>query len=424
MQLTPARRFLALFTLALGGFGIGTTEFATMGILPLAATELVPGFEADPAGGIAQAGWLISAYALGVVVGAPLVSVWAARMSQRTLVLALAAAFAVSNLASALMPSFELTVAARFVSGLPHGAYFGVAALLAARIMGPGRQGAGVALALSGLTIANIIGVPLGTWLGQVSGWRWTYVAVAVIFAVTLVLAWFALPHVPGDPSRRAGRELRAFRNPRLWLMIAVGCIGFGGFFAVYSYAAEIVTRVAELPQSAIAWLLATIGVGMTVGNVIGGWAADRSIRRTIIIAFPLLILSLALFALLGWQPVAMFVLAFMIGGTGSVLNPTIQARIMRIAGEAELLGAATNHAAFNVGNALGAALGGAVIAAGFGYLAPAWIGVALAGAGFLLALWSLAIDRSTPDTAQHPIVVTVLGPTTAGFEVIDRARD
>ncbi|WP_306232342.1 MFS transporter [Agrococcus beijingensis] len=420
MQLSPARRFLALLTLALGGFGIGTTEFATMGILPLAAAELVPAFGSDPAGGIAQAGWLISAYALGVVVGAPVVSAWAARMSQRTLVLLLAGAFTLANLASALMPSFELTVLARFVSGLPHGAYFGVAALLAARIMGPGRQGAGVALALSGLTIANIIGVPLGTWLGQVAGWRWTYVAVAVIFLVTLVLAWFALPRVPGDPTRSAKRELAAFRNPKLWLMIAVGCIGFGGFFAVYSYAAEIVTREADLPAAAIPWLLATIGVGMTIGNVIGGWAADRSIRRTILITFPVLIGSLALFALLGWHPVALFALAFLVGGAGSVLNPTIQARIMRIAGEAELLGAATNHAAFNVGNALGASLGGLVIAAGLGYLAPAWIGVVLAGSGFLLALWSLAIDRE-PDTAAHHIVATVLGPTTAGIEVVDR---
>ncbi len=420
MQLSPARRFLALFTLALGGFGIGTTEFATMGILPLAATELVPSFEADPAGGIAHAGWLITAYALGVVVGAPLVSIWAARMSQRTLVLLLTAAFTLANLASGLMPTFELTIAARFAAAIPHGAYFGVASLLAARIMGPGRQGAGVALALSGLTIANIIGVPLGTWLGQAAGWRWTYVAVAVIFCATLVLSWIALPKLPGDPTRSARRELAAFRNPRLWLMVAVGCIGFGGFFAVYSYAAETVTRVAGLPESAIAWLLATIGVGMTIGNIIGGWSSDRSMRRTIVIAFPVLIGSLALFALLGWQPIALFALAFLVGGAGSVLTPTIQARIMGIAGDAELLGAATNHAAFNVGNALGAALGGAVIAAGLGYLAPAWIGVALATAGFLLALWSLAIERG-PDTAAHHVVATVLGPTTAGIEVVDR---
>jgi DHA1 family inner membrane transport protein len=420
MQLSPARRSLALFTLALGGFGIGTTEFATMGILPLAASELVPAFDADPAGGIAHAGWLITAYALGVVVGAPLVSVWAARMSQKTLVLLLAAGFAVANLASGLMPTFELTVGARFLAGIPHGAYFGVAALLAARIMGPGRQGAGVALALSGLTIANVIGVPLGTWLGQVAGWRWTYAAVAAIFLLTLVLASIVLPRQPGDPTRSAKREISAFRNPRLWLMIAVGCIGFGGFFAVYSYAAEIVTRVAGLPESAIAWLLATVGIGMTIGNAIGGWASDRSIRRTIVIAFPVLIASLALFGLPGAQPVALFALAFMVGGAGSVLNPAIQARIMRIAGDAELLGAATNHAAFNVGNAIGAALGGAVIAAGFGYLAPAWIGVALASAGFAIALWSLAIDRQ-PDTATHHIVATVLGPTTSGIEVVER---
>jgi MFS transporter, DHA1 family, inner membrane transport protein len=423
MQLSPPRRFLALFTLALGGFGIGTTEFATMGILPLAGVDLVPGFDADPADGIARAGWMITAYALGVVVGAPLVSIWGAKRSQRTLVLLLTAAFTIANLGSGLMPSFELTTLARFIAGIPHGAYFGVAALLAARIMGPGRQGAGVALAMSGLTVANIIGVPLGTWLGQVAGWRWTYVAVAAIFLITLLLAWLVLPRVPGDPTRSARSELRAFHKPQLWLMIAVGCIGFGGFFAVYSYAAEIVTRVAELPPSAIAWLLATIGVGMTVGNVIGGWAADRSMRRTIIVTFPVLIASLALFGLLGWQPVALFALAFLIGGAGSVLNPTIQARIMRIAGDAALLGAATNHAAFNVGNAIGAALGGAVIAAGLGYLAPAWLGVGLASAGFLLALWSLALDRGAPDTAGHSVVATVLGPTTAGIEVIADER-
>ena len=420
MQLTPGRRLAALFTLALGGFGIGTTEFATMGILPLTAAELVPGFADDPARGIAHAGWIITAYALGVVVGAPLVSIWAARMSQRTLVLLLVAAFTVANLASGLMPTFELTLLARFVAAIPHGAYFGVASLLAARIMGPGRQGAGIALALSGLTIANVIGVPLGTWLGQVAGWRWTYVAVAVIFALTLALAAAFLPSVPGDPTRSAKRELAAFRNPRLWLMIAVACVGFGGFFAVYSYAAEIVTRVALLPESAIAWLLATVGLGMTVGNIVGGWASDKSLRRTIMSAFPAFTLSLALFALLGAIPVALFVLAFFVGASSSALIPTIQARIIRTAGEAELLGAATNHAAFNVGNALGAALGGAVIAAGFGYLAPAWLGVALAAVGFALALWSLHVDRG-PDTAAHSVVATVLGPTTAGIEVIDR---
>lgn len=420
MHLTPARRLAALFTLALGGFGIGTTEFATMGILPLVAADLVPGFEADPAEGIAHAGWIITAYALGVVVGAPLVSMWAARMSQRTLVLLLVAAFTVANLASGLMPTFELTLLSRFVAAIPHGAYFGVASLLAARIMGPGRQGAGVALALSGLTIANVIGVPLGTWLGQVAGWRWTYVAVAVIFAATLALALAFLPHVAGDPTRSAKRELAAFRNPRLWLMIAVACVGFGGFFAVYSYAAEIVTRVALLPEAAIAWLLATVGLGMTIGNIVGGWASDKSLRRTILTAFPLFIVTLALLALLGAMPVALYVLAFFLGGSSSALIPTIQARIIRTAGEAELLGAATNHAAFNVGNALGAALGGAVIAAGFGYLAPAWLGVVLAAVGFALALWSIAVDRG-PDTAAHPVIATVVGPTTAGIAVIDR---
>lgn len=420
MQASSARRAGALFTLALGGFGIGTTEFATMGILPLAADELVPVFATDPATGIAHAGWMITAYALGVVVGAPLVAMWGARMPQRDLVLVLLVAFVVANAASGLMPTLELTLLARFLAAVPHGAYFGVASLLAARIMGPGRQGAGIALALSGLTVANVIGVPAGTWLGQVAGWRWTYVAVAAIFLVTLVLAWLLLPRYPGDPSRSARSELAAFRSGRLWLMIAVACVGFGGFFAVYSYAAELVTREAGLPESAIAWLLAAIGVGMTIGNVVGGWASDRSNRVTIVVGFSGFIVVLVLLGLLGAHPVALFVLASLLGAAGSLLVPTIQARIIGIARDAALLGAAANHAAFNVGNALGAAVGGAVIAAGLGYLAPAWVGVGLACAGFALALLSLRLDRGV-DTASHPVVGTPLGPTTAGIEVIER---
>ncbi|MGC5627702.1 MFS transporter [Georgenia sp. Z1344] len=396
-MLSTARRNFALFTLALGGFGIGTTEFVTMGLLPQIAGELVPGFGADPTAGIAHAGWLVTAYALGVVVGAPVTAVATARMSQRTLVLVLVAALAAANLASALMPGFGLTAVARFVAGLPHGAYFGVASLLAARLMGPGRQGAGVAIALSGLTVANVVGVPLGTWLGQEAGWRWAYVTVAAIFALTLVLALRAIPAVPGNPDRHPSRELLAFRNPRLWLMLAVGAIGFGGFFAVYSYISEVATRTAGLSESLVPWVLATLGTGMVVGNIIGGWASDRDLSRTVVVGFSGLTAAMALYALLAWHPVLLFVLVLAIGITSSSLIPSVQARIIDIAGEAELLGAALNHAAFNVGNSLGAWLGGLVIAGGFGYLAPGWVGVALAVSGGVLALVSIHWDRVSP---------------------------
>ncbi|GAA2174778.1 MFS transporter [Agrococcus versicolor] len=393
-QLSPTRRVLALVALALGGFGIGTTEFASMGLLPLIGDDLVPGFAANPERGIQTAGWLISAYALGVVVGAPAIAVLAARMSQRRLVVILVAAFTVANLSSALMPTFELTLLSRFVSGIPHGAYFGVASLLAARIMGPGRQGAGVALALSGLTIANVIGVPLGTWLGQMAGWRWSYVAIAGVFALTLLLGLRTLPNVPGDPTRNPLSELSALRSGRLWLMLAVGAIGFGGFFAIYSYIAETVTRVAGLDEGVVPWVLATLGIGMTIGNVVGGIAGDRALIPTMLGGFVAVIPVMALYAVLGGEPIALFVLAFLLGLTTSTLVPSIQTRIIHIAGDAQLLGAAMNHAAFNVGNSLGAAVGGAVIGAGLGYLAPGWVGVLLATAGMGLAVVSVLLDR------------------------------
>ncbi|GAA2180693.1 MFS transporter [Leucobacter tardus] len=392
--LTPARRTIALFALALGGFGIGVTEFASMGLLPDIAQDLLPGYAASPTTEIARAGILITMYALGVVVGAPVFAALGARASHAKLTFLLLVLFIVGTIASALAPTFGWLAAFRFIAALPHGAYFGVASLIAARIMGPGNQGKGVALAISGLTVANVVGVPLATWLGQHLGWRWAYVLVAVIFAVTLALTVLALPRTPGDPTRHARAELRAFRNPRTWIMIAVGSIGFGGFFAVYSYIAEVSTEVAGLSTASIPWVLAVMGIGMTLGNLIGGWASDRDLTKTIVVGFSTFIVSLILYTWLAPTPVGLFVTVFLIGITQSMLIPSIQARLIRIADRAALLGAAVNHAAFNIGNGLGAALGGAVIAAGFGYLAPGWVGVALAVIGLVLALVSVMVTR------------------------------
>lgn len=406
--LTPFRRGLALFALALGGFGIGVTEFATMGLLPDIARDLLPGFDAAPEAGIAQAGILIAAYALGVVVGAPVFAVLAARVSQTKLAFWLLALFIVGTIASAMMPTFGTLAAFRFVAALPHGAYFGVASLLAARIMGPGKQGQGIALALSGLTIANVVGVPLATWLGQFAGWRWAYVLVAVIFGITLLLGFLFLPRFPGNPERSPAKELAAFRNPRIWIMIAVGSIGFGGFFAVYSYIAEVTTREAGLNAGAVPWVLAVLGLGMTIGNLIGGWASDRNLTRTIVGGFSSFITVLILYALFASNPVSLVVLAFFIGLTASTLVPSIQARLIRISDEAALLGAAINHAAFNIGNSLGAWLGGLVIAGGLGYLAPGWVGAALAVGGLLLALISLAVERRDKARSLNTVGIRV----------------
>ena len=393
-ELTPFRRGIALFALALGGFGIGVTEFATMGLLPDIARELLPGFEQNPDAVIAQAGILISAYALGVVVGAPVFAVLAARMSQTKLAFWLLGIFIVASAASALMPDFGTTAVMRFIAALPHGAYFGVASLLAARIMGPGKQGQGVALALSGLTIANIFGVPLATWLGQASGWRYAYILVAAIFFVTFLLVFFFVPRYPGNPERSAMKELIAFKNPRLWIMVAVGAIGFGGFFAVYSYIAEVTTRETGLGPGIVPWVLATLGVGMTLGNLVGGWAADRNLTRTMFVGFGSFIASLVFYSLIASNPVGLFIAVFFLGLTSSSLLPAIQSRLVRIADEAALLGAAINHAAFNVGNSLGAWLGGMVIAGGLGYLAPGWVGVVLAVLGMALTALGVSVER------------------------------
>ncbi|WP_336651030.1 MULTISPECIES: MFS transporter [unclassified Leucobacter] len=390
---SPLRRGVALFALAFGGFGIGVTEFATMGLLPDIAGELLPDFDQAPDQVIAQAGVLVTAYALGVVVGAPTFAVLAARMSQTKLAFWLLGLLVAGTVASACMPTFGSLAIFRFVAGLPHGAYFGVASLLAARIMGPGRQGRGIALALSGLTIANVIGVPLATGMGQALGWRSAYVLVAVIFATTLLLAVLALPRYPGNPSRSPLRELSALSNPRIWVMIAVGSVGFGGFFAVYSYIAEVTTRETGLPPTTVPWVLGCLGVGMTIGNLIGGWATDRNPRRTVNWGFLAFIAALVLYTQLAWHPVGLFACVFLLGSTASLLIPSIQARLIRISDEAALLGAAVNHAAFNIGNSLGAWLGGLVIAGGLGYLAPGWVGAVLAVAGLALMLFSNALE-------------------------------
>lgn len=389
---SPARSRVALFALALGGFGIGTSEFTSMGLLPQVSADLIPSFATAPEPAIAHAALVVSAYALGVVVGAPTIAVFAARVSQTRLTFVLLAALAFGNLVSAMMPSLELTAAARFLAGLPHGAYFGVASLLAARLLGPGRQGLGVAIALSGLTVANIIGVPIGTIAGQTFGWRWAYALVGAIFLATLMLAFLTLPRVPGNPERNPRRELTAFRNGRLWVMVAVASIGFSGFFAVYSYVAETTTRTTGLDPTVVPWVLMVFGIGMTIGNFIGGWLSDRFPARTVFFGFAAYLAALAAYALLAAQPVLLFATAFFVGVTNAILMPAIQSRLIYLAGEAELLGAALNHAAFNIGNALGASLGGLVIAAGLGYLAPAWLGVVMGAIGLLLTLLSFRL--------------------------------
>jgi DHA1 family inner membrane transport protein len=403
VSLGPVRIRLALLALALGGFGIGTTEFVAMGLLPNIAADLLPGLWAvAPEDAIAQAGAMIYAYALGVVVGAPTIAVFAARLPRRGLLVGLAIAFTVGTVASALAPTFELAVAARFLAGLPHGAYFGVAALVAASLMGPGKRGQGVALVLSGLTIANVVGVPAITLLGQVSSWRIAYLVVAAIFALTVVAIRVVVPVQPGDPTATARRELGAFGRVQVWLALLTGAIGFGGFFAVYSYVAPLTTQVTGLPESFVAIALVVLGLGMTIGNLIGGRAADRGVLRALFLSFAALAVSLLGLALTAHDPVGLLIFLFLVGGSAAALSPPIQTRLMDVAGDSQTLAAAVNHSSLNLGNSLGALLGGAVIAAGWGYVAPTWIGLALCLPGVAFALAGAALTWSERSRSER----------------------
>ena len=393
--LSPARTRLALLALALGGFGIGSTEFVLLGLLPNIAKDLLPELYArSPEVANAQAGWLASAYALGVVVGAPTIAAFAARFPRKKLLLVLAAAFTVGTVLSAVLPTFGLVLAARFLAGLPHGAYFGIASLVAASLMGPGKRGAGVAYVLSGLTIANVIGVPAITFLGQQAGWRVAYLAVAVIFGLTFVALALLVPHQPGDASATMKRELRAFGRSQVWLTLLTGAVGFGGFFCVYTFISPISTDIAGLPALFVPVVLVVVGLGMTVGNIVGGWAADTHVVRAIFSFFALFFVSLAGLALTANTTPGLFVFVFLIGVAAAGISPAIQTRLMDVAGDSQTLAAAANHSALNIGNSLGAYLGGLTIAAGLGYISPVWVGLMLCVPGVALITWSVLLQR------------------------------
>jgi len=392
------RIFFSLVALALGGFGIGSTEFVVMGLLPEIARDLLPELYASSTeDAISQTGWLVSAYALGVVVGAPTIAALAARFPRKTLLLSLLAAFTLGTILSAVLPTFGLVLVARFIAGLPHGAYFGVAALVAASLIGKERRGLGVAIVLSGLTIATVIGVPLITLLGQASSWRVAYLAVAALFALTFVAVAWVLPKQPGDPTATLARELTVFKRSQVWLALLIGAVGFGGFFAVYTYIAPVVTHVTQLDATFVPVVLVAIGLGMTIGNIAGGRGADHHILGTIFVCFGLFVVSLIAFALFATTTPGLLITAFLVGGAASALSPAIQTRLMDVAGESQTLAAAINHASLNLGNSLGAFIGGATIAAGLGYVSPAWAGLALCIGGILLALFAVALEKRRP---------------------------
>jgi DHA1 family inner membrane transport protein len=384
---TRASHFaLAVLALAMGGFAIGTTEFVTMGLLP----QVTEGVDVS----IPTGGHLISAYALGVVVGAPLLAFFGAGLPRRGLLLGLMAAYALFNVLSAVATSFEVLLVARFLDGLPHGGYFGVASLVAARLAPPERKGRAVASVMLGLSVANVVGVPAATWLGQALGWRSAFLATGVISVVTMLMIVAFVPSCPGDPEATGRREVAAFSTLQVWLTLAAGAVGFGGLFAVYSYIAPTVTEVGGLSESVVPVFLLAFGLGMVAGTWLAGELADWSVFRSLIgsaIGSGLILLVFFVAAPYGW---ALLPVVFTITALGSVLVINLQLRLMDVAGEAQTLGAAMNHASLNVANALGAWLGGLVIAAGYGYRSPALVGAALSVGGIAILLWSAAAHR------------------------------
>jgi len=385
----------ALLSLAVGSFGIGMTEFVVMGLLPDIAQDLLPlQWATDPESAIAQTGLLISLYALGVVVGAPTIAAVVAKYPRHRVMLGLALALTVFNALTFVLPTFELVAVSRFLAGLPHGAYFGIGALVAADALGPGNRAKGVAYVLTGLTVANVVGVPLGTYLGQQAGWRTAFMIVSLIFAVATVCIAIFVPAHAGDPVRTIREELKVFRVGQVWLTLGIGAIGFGAFFAVYSYVAPMITEVSGSAAWVVPIILVLMGLGMTVGNLAGGYLADRDLRRALIGGLVALAIVVALLALTAQWIWAIGFFVFATGLVSAGLSPCIQTRLMDVAGDNQSIAAALNHSALNLGNSLGAFLGGTVIAIGWGYVAPAWIGVALALGGLGVAVLSFSFDR------------------------------
>ncbi len=377
---------LALLALAMGGFAIGTTEFVSMGLLP----QLAAGVGVS----IPMAGNVISAYAIGVVVGAPLIAVFGARLPRRGLLIGLMAIFLVGNAASALATGFTSLTLARFLSGVPHGAYFGVASLVAADLVIAERRGRAVSRVMLGLGVANVAGVPAATWLGQHAGWRSAYWLVAALAAVTAALVLWLVPHKEGNPEATGRNELRAFKSPQVLLTLLAGAIGFGGMFAMYTYIAPTVTDVAGLSGSVVPLYLLVFGIGMVVGTPLAGRLADWSIFRSLLLSSVAMGLSLVIFTKTAQWFIPGLVTAFVLSTVSSVLVVNLQMRLMQVAGTAQTIGAAMNHASLNVANALGAWLGGVVVAAGFGYTATSWVGAALSFAGLLVLLASATLHR------------------------------
>ena len=392
---------LALLALAIGAFGIGTTEFVPMGLLPEIA--------GDYGVSIPSAGLLVTGYALGVVAGAPVMTALGTKLGRKSMLMLLMGLFVLGNVISALAPSYEVMFAGRIVTALAHGAFFGIGSVVAAELVAAEKKAGAIAAMFTGLTVANIVGVPLGTFVGQAVGWRVTFGIVAGLGLAGLLGIAKLVPPLPRPEGTHLRHELAAFRNTQVVLAMAMTVLGFGGVFAAITYIAPMMTKVAGYSDGAVTWLLVLFGVGMFLGNLVGGRYADRKLMPMLFTALGGLAVVLLLFTVTAHNKGLAAVTVLLIGALGFATVPPLQKRVLDQAHGAPTLASAVNIGAFNLGNALSAWLGGVVISAGFGYTAPNWVGALLAVSALVLAIWSAALERGTRGVSsrQSELVTT-----------------
>lgn len=375
-----------LIALALGGFGIGLTEFVITGLLPEVAADY----------GVTEttAGWLVTGYALAVIVGALGLTAATTRLPRKPVLLGLLVLFIVGNTLSAIAPTYGVMMTGRVIAALCHGAFFGIGSVVAANMVERSKRASAVALMFTGLTASNVLGVPFGTFLGQAAGWRATFWAIAAIGVVALIGVLVLVPAVRSTEVPSLARELSAFRSGQVWLSLGMTVLGYGGMFGAFTYIAYTLTSVSGFPSSAVPWLLIVFGVGLFVGNFAGGKLAARSIDRTLLVVLVVLTVVLAVFALVATSPVLTVIALVLMGAFGFATVPALQTRVMQYADHAPTLASGANIAAFNLGNALGAWIGGLTIAAGLGYTSPIWAGSGITLAAVVLTLVAMGAVR------------------------------
>jgi DHA1 family inner membrane transport protein len=378
-----------LLALSVGAFGIGVTEFAPMGLLPVIAGNLHVSIPA--------AGLLISAYALGVMLGAPLMTLTTGRVPRRTLLIALAGIFTLGNLLAAISTGYGMLLVARIITSLNHGAFFGVGSIVAAKLVPPERQAGAVATMFMGLTIANVVGVPLATWAGDQMGWRAAFWGISVLGVITMAALRFTLPNMPAPMDGDAVSELRVLTRGPVLAALGLTVLGASAMFTVFTYITPILREQTHASLGFVTAMLMTYGVGLTLGNWLGGKFADRSVDMTLIITLSSLTAVLILFAFLMPYRVPTAILILLWGVASFALVPPLQLRVMSAAADAPNLASSMNIGAFNLGNAIGAALGGGVIAMGLGYSAVALAAAVASALGLGAILLSKRLAAPVP---------------------------